>query len=253
MVLALNKIVFHRIGRKILIASVILLFTTLIANAQKDFIPVMELNTSSNTTNYKIPGKQFYPKYIPSGSDFYNDAWCNGYIILENGDRYDDLYLKYNTLKDELITLNGRTNILIMVDKDAVSEFGLFEKEKQITRFKKYYFDKVPKGEHYFNVLYEGKLRLLIWQRAFEEITASYKDKNGALQIRKYVLRPQFFVCFPNGHFEQFKFKRYSFLKLFPEEKKEIRRLLRKHKNHMQTYPDYIHAVQLIETEYYFH
>lgn len=230
---------------------VILLLVGFLSNGQKSTITNIELDTASNTINYKIPGKRFFAIYVPSGSEFFDNEWKPGYLILENGDKYDNLHLKYNTLKDELITLNNRTSTLIMIDKDAVSEFGLYYDNHQTLRFKKYSFNKGAKESLYFNVLYEGQIKLLVWQRTIEEKTSPYKDRNGYLQVSQYNLRPQNYTLFPDGSFERFRFKRRSFLSLFDDTKKEIRRLLRKNKIHLRDQSDYIQAIQLIESEYY--
>ena len=221
------------------------------ARAQKPYNVEVELTTESNTVNYKLPGKQFYPIYVPSGSEFYDDQWMRGYLILENGDRYDSLLFKYNTFRDELITLNNRTRIFIMLDKDAISEFGLYERPSFTKRFVKMDLDKIPKGEHYFYVPYSGKLKFAIWYRTLEETTSPYKDKNGFLQISNYKLGPNYYLRFPDGHFEKFKLKRRSLILLFPDQKREIRRMLRKERNWVKTEYDAARAVQQIEEKYY--
>lgn len=246
-----NQILSSNRTRKALATCVVLLSVVFVVNAQKNDITKIELNTSSNSINYKIPGKQFYAKYIPSGSDFLYDEWKMGYVILENGDKYDDIHLKYNTLNDELITLNGRTNTLIMIDKDAVQEFGIYSDSGLTQRFKKYKFEKGTKDHLYFNVLYEGNLKVVIWQRTIEEKISPYRDKNGYLQVSEFNLRPQNYVGFPDGEFKRFRFTRVSFFSLFADKKQEIRRLLRQNKNHLRTNADYIEAVKLIESKFY--
>ncbi len=229
----------------------LLLLIGIVAQAQRPFNVDVELTTNSNTINYKLPGKQFYPIYVPSGSEFYDDQWMRGYVILENEDKYDSLFLKYNTFKDELVSLNGRTGTMIMLDKDAIMEFGLYETPGFTKRFKKMELDKVPKGEHYFNVPYNGNLKLTVWYRTLEEQSAPFKDKNGFLQVSTYVLRLQYFVRFPDGHFEKFKLNRGSLLALFPDSKREIRRILRKDRNWVKTEASAARAIELIDKQFY--
>lgn len=219
--------------------------------AQRPFNVDVELTTASNTINYKLPGKQFYPIYVPSGSEFYDDQWMRGYVILENEDRYDSLFLKYNTFKDELISLNGRTRTMIMLDKDAITEFGLYETPGHTKRFKKMELDKVPKGEHFFNVPYDGRLKFTVWYRTLEEQTAPFKDKNGFLQVSNFILRQQYFVRFPDGHFEKFKLSRGSLMALFPEYKREIRRMLRKDRNWVKSEANAARAIQMIDQQFF--
>lgn len=237
---------------KVVMTIGVLLVLSLVANAQKkEFVPEIELTTASNTTNYKLPGKQFYPTYVPRGSEFYDDEWTTGSVVLENGDVYKNLYLKYNTLHDEVIYLNQNTNRLISIDKDAVSEFVFDKTIKTSPRFKKMFFDKLPKGDRYFEMLYEGRLQLVIHNRTLEEKTSAYKDRNGYLQVSDFVLRRHHYVCFPDGDFEKVKLRRRSLLTLFPEKKKEIRKLLRQNKNSFRTNKDAVQAIRLIEENYY--
>ena len=37
-----------------------------------------------------------------------NDDWVKGGVTLENGDKHEDVYLKLNTLSEELLTHNER-------------------------------------------------------------------------------------------------------------------------------------------------
>ena len=245
-----KKILGYNLNLRAFLIGFGLLVATFFSNAQSE-LTKDKLNTASNSINYKIPGKQFYSIYMPSGSEFFDIEWKTGYVILENGDKYDNIHLKYNTLKDEIITLNGRTSTMIMIDKDAVSEFGLYQETGQVLQFKKLKFDKGTKDYIYFNILYEGNLELLIWQRTIEEKTSPYKDRNGYLQVSEYNLRPQIYLCFPDDEFERFRFKRGSFLSLFKDKKKEVRKLLRQNNIHLRTQADYISAIKLIEFEYY--
>jgi hypothetical protein len=228
-------------------------FISLISGwAQKNyFVPGIELTTASNTTHYKLPGKQFYPIYVPRGSEFYHDKWEKGTVVLVNGDTYEQLYLKYNTLNDELLYMNQNTGSIIVIDKDVVSEFIFDKTIKSSPRFKKMTFDKIPRGDHYFEMLYEGKLQFVIYNRTIEEKTSVYKDRYGKLQVSDYELRPQYYVRLPAGNFEKVKLKRRSLLLIFRDNKKAIRKLLRTNKNNFRTHEQAIQAIKLIENSYY--
>ncbi|WP_167605642.1 hypothetical protein [Maribellus sediminis] len=237
---------------KCVLAFVLFMLLVSVSWAQKNkFSPEIKLTTASNTTNYKIPGKQFYPIYIPRGSQFYDDNWETGSVVLINGDVYTNLHLKYNTVDDELIYLNTNNRRAITIDKDAVSEFVFDKRVKASQRFKKMEFDRIPKGDHYFEMLYEGRLQLVIFNRTMEEKTSPYKDRNGLLQVSDFVLRRNYYICFPDMHFEKVKLKRGSLLALFPDKKKELRKLLRKDKNSFRTNEEAIRATQLIETNFF--
>ncbi len=244
------KSVYSAKAKTALLISLLLLIVSFVHAQQKPFNVDVKLTTESNTVNYKLPGQQFYPVYVPSGSEFYDDQWMNGYVILENDDKYDSLMLKYNTFRDEIITVNDRTRTMIMLDKDAITEFGLYKTPGLTIRFKKMDLDIVPKGEHYFNLPYDGTLKLAVWYRTLEETTAPFKDKNGYLQISNYALRHNYYVVFPDGRFERFKLNKRSLIQLFPEQKREIRRILRRDRNWIKTESDAVRAIKLIDEQF---
>jgi len=244
------KSVFREKAKKGLFLGLLVLIM-LSVQAQRPYNVNVELTTESNTINYKLPGQQFYPIYVPSGSEFYDDQWMIGYVILENEDRYDSLMLKYNTYRDEIITVNDRARTMIMLDKDAITEFGLYEMPGVTKRFKKMDLDKIPKAEHYFNLPYDGNLKFAVWYRTLEETTAPFKDKNGYLQISDFVLRHNYYILFPDGQFEKFKLNRQSLIQLFPDHKREIRRMLRRDRNWVKTEDDAARAIEMIEKQFF--
>lgn len=236
---------------RLIIATSILLLGFATSEAQKKFVPEKQLTTESNSLNYKLPGKQYYNMYVPSGTIFLDNEWREGYLILKNGDRYDNVSLKYNTFLDELIHINNRTVSMIMLDKNTIDEFGFYRENAEPQTFKKMVFPKVPKGEYFFNTLYSGKLKLVVWYRSIEEQTTPYKDNYGLLQNTRFSLHANYYIIFPGDDFERFRLKRRSFTDLFPDNKKEVRRLLRKNhilfENELQT----IEAVKLVEEALY--
>ncbi|MCK3682859.1 hypothetical protein [Maribellus sp. YY47] len=209
------------------------------------------LSTEANTTQYKLSGNQFYPLYVPMGSEFMNDDWQKGYVILENQDRYDSLHLKLNTYKDELIWLHSRSSSLVELDKSTIREFGFYSETGLPMMFRKLEMNIVPKGDHYFRMLYNGKLKLVIWFKTTEEEVPAYTDKYGYMRNTNFKMRSNYFLIFPDNDFERFRLKRMPFLYLFGEKQKEVRKLLRKNKNRLMKESDFINAVQLIDREFY--
>lgn len=234
----------------IILASVFLLMVVEVT-AQKKYIPIKELTTESNSLNYKLPGKQYYNMIVPSGTVFLYNDWKDGYVKLINGDRYDSLSLKYNIYYDELIHINNRSLIMIMLDKDVISEFGFYNQNNEPSIFKKMYYPGTPKGEYYFQELYNNRLKLLIWSRSIEEQTSPYKDSYGILRSSQYNVHSRYYLVFPDGRFEKFNLKRRSFLSMFPDDKKTVRHLLRKNHIFFNNDKQTIQAVKLVEETLY--
>ncbi len=224
-------------------------------HAQNRFVPEKELTTESNTLNYKLAGKQYYNMVVPSGSVFLFNDWKEGYVKLINGDRYDNLSLKYNIYFDEVIQVNNRSVSMIMLDKNTVSEFGFYnEQNGETMTFTKMYFQKNPEGDYYFNCLYSGNLKLVVRHRSLEEETNMYKDSYGMMRNSKFNVYKNYYVIFPGDQFERLRLKRRSFVDLFPgskETRKEIKRILRRNRIYFRTDEETIRAVKLVDEAFY--
>jgi hypothetical protein len=206
-----------------------------------------EMTVKSNSLNHKLQGRQFIFAYVPEGSEFINDNWDKGYVILDNNDRYDSLSMKYNSLHDELIYVNERTKKMVELDKNSVSEFGFYKNLDDVMRFKRFFYNK----NIYFNVLYDGNMKLLVRYITSNEKTSTYKDKFGHVQDSKYVLRTEYYMMFPDGDLERFRTTKNSFIQLFPDKKKDLKKLCRKNHIDFKKDNDLISFTKQIENKYF--
>lgn len=230
----------------IIVASLFMLIVSA-TSAQEEYVTVRKLTTESNSLNYKLPGKQYYNMIVPSGSVFLYNDWKDGYLKLQNGDNYDHISLKYNIYYDDLITFNDRTATMIMLDKNTIEEFGLYQNNGELQVFKKMYFSNYPMGEYFFKSLYDNNLKLAVRYKSQEEETSLYKDAYGRLRNTSFKATSLYYIIFPDHQFKRFSLKRRSFVNMFSQNKKTVRRVLRKNhilfKNEIQT----IQAVKLVE------
>lgn len=236
-------------ARLIIILSGLLAMPYLNTRGQELHNPLIKLTPASNTLNYKLQGKKYYVRSSPIGSEFLTDGWCIGYVILGNGDRYENLTLRLNTHLDELIEYNGRAGSAIMLDKAAISEFSLNFEDGHTELFRKIFYGKFPKGDRYFSVLYEGKFMVLLWYKTEEHNVSVYYDNQGIMRDNKFVLTKNYYLVFPDQEMNKFLFKRRSFLNLFPEQKKQIRRIIRKNHVLFDNEKEIVRVVRLIEAE----
>ncbi len=209
------------------------------------------VTTEANSTKYKLPGKQFYPLYVPSGSEFMDDKWQLGYVILENKDRYDSLRLKFNTYKNEVICLHNRSMSMIELDKNVIKEFGFYSVIDNLMSFQKLQRKDDPEDSHYFKMLYDGKLKIVILYQTIEKKVPAYRDKLGFMRNTSFEMRTDYYLIFPGNDFEKFKLKRTPFLNLFGVKKKEVRKVLRQNQIRLFQERDFIRAIGVIEKELY--
>lgn len=219
-------------------------------SGQQFYNSVKPLTTASNTLNYKLTGNQYYfwPKFM--GTVYLNDEWSLAKLKLENGDIYEDVYVKLNTLFDELLIYNERVGSVITVDKTIIDEFELNQGMETYNLFRKVYFDRYPKGYHYVNVLYDGDVKLYIWHETMITKTSLYRNPvgNGMLDS-EYKQELNYIIVFPDGSMHKVAAKRRTFLRLFPEQKRTLKRLFRRAGVHFYTNLELIEATRIIEKE----
>ncbi len=204
----------------------VLILGTFASSGQEFYKSVNQISTEANSLNYKLTGKRHYIEPSFKGSPYLYDEWQLGSILLENGDNYDSLYLNLNTLTEELIWYNKRTGSLVDLDKFIVNEFTFNGNPNDIRLFKKIYSDKYHKGEHYYNILHDGEIKLWLWHRTIVTVTSVYKDVWGNMLNSEYDLHDEFFVVLPDSDVVRIKNNRKSLIQLFPEHRRVVRRLL---------------------------
>jgi hypothetical protein len=232
-------------------ALLVLLISEL--SAQEFYNSVKPITTESNTLNYKLTGRRYHFTSTIRGPVYLDDEWRLGSVILANGDRHQNIYLKLNTLNDDLLWYNDRTGAITILDKFIIDEFILDTNNQNPTFFRKLNYDRYPKGEHYFNVVYDGKVKLLKWFLTEEISVPAYYDQSGYLKGTEYQMRKILFIVFPDNSLIKIDGSKKSFLDLFPEQKKKVRQLFRKNKIILGKKRDseMIRAVKLIEENFF--
>ena len=76
-----------------------------------------------------------------------------------------------------------------------------------------------------------------------------YADVRGIMHSSKYVLTKNYYLISPDHEMEKFRPKRRSFLALFPKQKKQVRRIIRKNHISFDNDSEISRAVSLIEKE----
>ena len=82
-----------------------------------------------------------------------------------------------------------------------------------------------------------------------EEKTSLYRDINGLMRDSQFKLTLTYFILFPDNELIKIYPNRRSFINLFPEQKKIVRRLLRRNSINLKREEDMVKAVSLVEKE----
>ncbi len=141
-----------------------------------------------------------------------------------------------------------RVGALITIDKDAIKEFTLINEFEENENYKKIYSDEIPAGYRYLNVLYEGKIKLYLWNKTNEVAESPYYDSFGTLRNTKYVSNKIYYIDLPDRGMIKFNPQRRAVAELFPEHKKEIKRLQRKEHLKYKGNAEIVRAIKLLET-----
>lgn len=236
-------------GLKIVFAVFTIVLFSYQGSAQKSDFHWKQLNSSSNRLKGKLTGTVYTLSLKSNANYFLQNNWIEGSITLEDNDVFDSLMLRYNAFEDLLVVYNNTLRTMFIADKEKVKSFTFSEGNQ---KFARYFYNGYPKGYRYFEVLYEGNRDFLAFREIIEEKTKPYHGYFGNMMDVQYVKRYSYYMYSPETGFRKIKLRRRSVLNVFPENKKEIRRLLRKNKVNILEESDMIRAFELLDTNGYF-
>lgn len=209
------------------------------------------LDEHSNRLPGKLSGKVFYLAKSGNSNHFYHSEWHDGSVLLEDGDLFEGVQLRYLAYGDELIVYNPALSQLFTVDKETVAEFqvnALWGTQK----FVKVYFDGLLSGDRYFELLHDGARQLLAYRFIERLKTSIYKDHLGRLKDSQFKLKTNYYIYSPESGFRKVSPRRKSVLSLFPDRKKELRRMMRQIDVSVKNETGLVKIVGLMEEEGFF-
>jgi hypothetical protein len=221
--------------------------------AQNSTINWEVLNENSNRLEGKLTGLSYRIPPLANKIHFLQDSWVEGNILLEDGDLFDSVRIRYNTFQDELVVYNPNLKQLFIVDKEKVNSFTFNYPQGQ-QKFVKLYFDAfVDAGYRYFDLKYKGSRWLVAFHYIYEEKTSVYRDAYGKLRDTRLKPKKTYFMYFPEEEqFRRVQEKRRWFVKLFPENKREVRRMFRRNNLRRFDEKEMIQAFELLDDAGFF-
>lgn len=231
---------------KIWSAIVAGVFITSMAGAQKSEFHWEQLNRKSNRLEGKLTGTVFVLSSKSNSNYFLQNEWVQGSITLDDNDFYDGIKMRYNAFEDKLVVYNDNLRSLFTVDKERVRSFTVNTLDGE-HKFVRYFYNGYPAGERYFEVLYSGNRDFLAFREIVEEKTRPYVDKFGIMKDIRFKENSTYFLYSPETGFKKIRLRRRSVLNVFPENKREIRRLLRRNKVNNFEEKGMIRAIELLD------
>lgn len=206
----------------------------MISMAQNSGLSGVNLTQNSNRLQGKLTGEVFYLSLTSNTSHFLQPDWIEGTITLKDGDVFEGIRMRYMAFGDELVAYNSNNHALFIVDKNTVQQFT-FKTPLKSGNFAERKFINLDSLEiftdrTYFEELYSGKVKLLAFYQIGETKVSPYIDSTGKICDTEYLLKTIYYVMSGSKDLTRVQLKNRSLFILYPENKKEIRKLLRKNK-----------------------
>ena len=198
----------------------------------------------------KLTGEAFFDDKHYVGCQYYKEDWSKGNILLSTGSLVYCEKMKYNGLFDEVIWTNTSNYGKFKVDKSFISEFWIKNALDSTIHFKKINISD-PESVHrscvFAEVGVEGKLSLYI-QRKISVLSTENKYVDNKLYYFENIGdTPLYYLKLASNRYEMLrKIRRRTFLKLFPEQKKAISKVLKENHLNFESENDFVKVIDLL-------
>ncbi len=212
---------------------------SLFANTSEQSIDGFEPRLSGEVVSLSLQSR---------GSQFHHPDWLYGDILLYSGELVENKQLRYNGFRDALVWLHPKTGQFIMLDTDLISGFILHDQQIQ----HRMVFDRItPRGDNqgvFAERLFQGNI-VLYAHRKIEQTGEERRVSGGAMRpIAVLEARHVYFVRSESGSYRELnRLNRRSLLAAFPEQRREIRALLRQNRIGVFNEAQLIQAVHVID------
>ena len=107
----------------------------------------------------------------------------------------------------------------------------------------------LPGGKSYFEVLYSGAVRLLVFHRIEKIKVSPFTDDTGIKRDTEYKPEKVYYILSDKTGLDRIQRRKASIIKMYPDNKKEIRKLFRKNKIKIFDDETLIQAFQILDKE----
>ena len=228
--------------------NILLLLICISANAQTNVIQTIPDIDSTFTS--KLTGEYFYENTHYIGEQFFNKDWTEGDILLSNGTMIYKKSLKYNGLLDELIWLNSSNYGKFKLDKSSISEFWLKNISDHDIHFKRINVRDTSltrQPDIFAEVKVEGKLSLYIQRKVSVIGSENVRTDNTVISYDDLKNSPRYYIKLPSNQYLMLtKLRRRAFLRLFPEDKKAINKIIKDNHLKVKVESDFVKLIELM-------
>ena len=229
--------------------AVLLICTSV--NAQTN-VPVKAPEVKT-TFSPKLTGETYIEKKGYKGEQFFNKDWLESDILLSTGEEIHGEKVKYNGLLDELIWVNTSSYQQFKLDKSFINDFWLKNGTGTPNHFKRINVNEqkdTRSSDIFAEVGVEGKVSLFI-QRRIKVVDEENIYQNGTLYLSESIgAKPLYYIKTPSNHYLILsRIRKNAFLNLFPEQKKDIAKIMKENHLNLKTESDLVKLIEVLNKE----
>lgn len=229
----------------------ILISLQFISGAQTSGLIFTNLDQSSNRLQGKLKGEIYYMNYLSNSNYFLQKDWTDGTITLKDGDFFDNIKMRYMAYGDELVAYNDNNRTLFTVDKNTVKWFTFKTKLPsgaiKETKFVNLDSLNIIYNRSFFEELFSGTVQLLVFHQIEQVNVAPYSDASGRILDSEFKLLSLHYLLSETKGIVRISLRNRALYNVYPENKKEIRRQLRKNKISIRNESTAIQAFELLD------
>ncbi len=200
----------------------------------------------------RLSGQVYDFSMDAEGGYYFIDNWANGHVTLTSGEKVSGERLKYNAYLDELVWLSAESYRPVQIDKRLVKQFSItLPGQDHPAVFHRISIDEAFESDPvhtYVQLIYDGDISLFVHRRVVKT-GERLKTVRGSLHaIPKLDDDPVYYIITSDDQIKELsRLSRRALYGIFPDNRQDIRNILRDERLLIRSETDLIRAVSLIE------
>ena len=196
----------------------------------------------------KIRGTRLVPYPAAEGNPYLTEKFLNGAIEFNDGEKIQDVGLRYSCYRDELVYFNKAISTQIVMDKISLKAFSFVDENGMPRVFCKQFYDGFMSGFRFFEVLSEGEPSLLVYRKVGLLVCDVYLDDSGKQKNMSYQKDYSYFFYSPDKGYTFVRINKSSLLSKFGKtDQILVKKILRKNRVTISDENSFVRAWNLIK------
>jgi hypothetical protein len=198
---------------------------------------------AQTTSEARLMGELYIPPITFHGNNFYGNYWTKGSILLTDGKKASDIDIKIDIYLDQIVFYNDPIKRTFTIQKETIDTVYYTDIMGHNMKFARYSGDELLhlKQGQLVHWAYNGSINI------YARYTALVDEADEVGEKDKLYRKDYFFIQKPGEKIMEMKINRKQILALYPEQKKEIRKLLFKYPVRRDNLNDFIIFIKILE------